>query len=371
MIQQRSLSNLASSIPFQREEALQALQVQWETHSSALRDELNGYSLLLATVARSDPIPAVRAKAVSAPSYPSEAIGDALCDSHCTVRTAALAVLAKRCVAPDFNHTFFPTVLAFLALESEEALVIAALDVLKQLSRNASVRLLRSVILPALGYQPASEKGLASVFSPLDSFGVLRDLAEHDSPEIRIAVSTCIVSVMSRASRSQPERTLLSHPDLPLLETACFLLLEQLVQDTHRKVRLHVISDLSCCHREHNQAVNKMFKFSENTIKSVLELVSFPRQADSDDLLDSISQTLYLFRGYPCATVSACALLETYLLRRLYWARSEFVVGRLGAKQYVLFLEKLLGDVAHRNSTFSRILDLARPQSDKLCLGMY
>lgn len=342
------------------------LQTKSKVDTGSVPFDLKGCSVLLATIVRLDPVASVRAKAVTMTACPAMAVGDAMFDCDRVVRRAALEAVSQLCVKRVSTAFFIERVMALLAVESDEALIVTALNIVRDLLRDSTTDILHSKLLPAFGCQDSSESELDQVLSPLESFGVIRDLAEHDSARIRVAICAVLLNVLSRTLGCGPGSNVKGSESC--FEKICSATIEQLLQDTNRAVQLSVINELSCSHHEVSRgSVGRVFRFSENCVKSILEMVVFPLRSDVQDDVESICQVMYIFRAYPCANVSAYALLETYLRRRLYWAQNEYVTRQSGAKRYLQLLEGLLNDVVHRNVTFARVLDLVRPPSDKLC----
>lgn len=378
---------LTSASPEDRRAAINAISQRLTSQQSPSNTDTNGLSALLHAVYTHDPSPSVRTAAINSQFFPSQTIALALTDPCKEVRLASLRKIAD---AKDGNgrpSALLTRVLALLAVESEEDVLLEALNVLQLLFKDDRQEITHGQIYSILGDDQLSSQDMDTVMDRFEAFGVARDLVEHDSPEIRRAVPSVLPSLAARARAMAQRRD--APPNFQDRITAhCVSILEELMQDTLPAVQMAGVNCLTAYHvMSATPGGTIKVRLSEKTAKCLLRLVE-PQLQGNASCSDSTAHILASLKFYPLATLSAYGLVETFLRRYLYSARTMRIQkqradpvqvhraragdieSRLGTtaddgSQMVNILEMNLRDLIKENIHFARVMDLTRSPSDK------
>lgn len=381
MVQQHIIELISSADYRHRERALRALETQFQEGEPDSPDA-KGYAALLAAVSRRDPELRLRVDALSKPACPLHAAVRALFDTSPAVRRVALRGVSRALQTATTSRgidAVSAKLLSLLAVESEEELLVESVRVLTALVRSTDVPLDTPRLADALACAEGAEHGIGQVLRPSESHAVIADMAEHVAWKVRSAVAELVVAIMSRLVAALPEesddqakRKRGTGGELAVstrLYATCFEVAELLVQDAHAFVRRDAVMGLAAMQREHRLCPSKdVVRLTESTVNSVLKMMQDSWQGASLGGAEALEKPLAVFESFPCATLRGYAKAETFLVRRLHMARDELLQGREGGKELSTELDSALCAVVQRNRSFAKVLDLARPLSQKLCL---
>lgn len=371
---------LLSDNPLNREEGLKNISERVLSNQNPSERDITGLSSLLFTIYERDPNAGVRCTAISNAVCPSKAIARALFDAEPQLRTVALRRIGSKNPTSGDTSGLFSQIQALISIESEENVLLEAIRALQRLIQDEEQPITANQIFAILGHHEASGHGMEHVFNRMEAFGIICDIAEHDSPAIRSAVTKPLGALLLRAWRIAKEEETPSSFDAEVT-LICFSIVEELVQDTNVAVQMtavHALNSLQVLESEHRRRPTAR-KLSEKSAKCLLRLLE-PLIADSTTCGDNAMLILAALKFYPFATLSAYGLVETFLCRRLYSARAariqrqgmstEHASDQSGntageSSQLVATLETTLREVVQQNRDFARVFDLNRSLSDK------
>lgn len=373
--------SLSSDLPSNRQHAVTTISQALASQNSPPSADVRGLAALLLAVYQHDASATVRSAAIHSPFFPPQAIAAALFDSQPQVRLAALRKLAIYSCERRASNGPLPQLIALISVESEENVLLEALRTLGERIRDEREAITPNQILPWLGHEQVAGQGLDNDLHRLESFGVIRDVSEHDSPAVRSAALVLLRAIQVREGSIAKQDGPSSHFH-DQVYVSCFSILEELLQDTCASVQIRAVGFLipfPVVEGWYNRRKPHKAKLSEKSAKCLLRLVE-PLLGGNSTCGDSTMQILAALTTYPLATLSAYGLVETFLRRHLYSARSARIQNCENATErasdhagntagnaptLVRILEMNLRHLVKGNPDFVRVLDLTRSLSDK------
>ncbi|PXF49947.1 hypothetical protein BWQ96_00107 [Gracilariopsis chorda] len=312
-----------SQDPCVRKQALHDYSELLAKDPNSAASDILSFAELLKLVVRDDPDPNVRCTALSLSQCPVDVLHEALNSSDVEAREAAIRAISEQ---PHGQHS--KPLLQHIPLEPNPRILhfaLKALDVL--LSHNAVPN---NSISRALGIPPTPN-------GPLDAFdceGVLRECAEHEEHEVRTATAEVLATIVAKQE--------------PVAANEAFFTLEQLLRDADGRVAIAALCALSRILPTQHE-----LRLSEKCVRAIL--VRFSSPSTRADIFKVLA-------GFPCKSLKAYAVLQTFVRRRLYKIASGIVTTNRELEE----VQQGLVEIVRCNQDFARVLDLRESQSQKM-----